>query len=171
MSESTVDEETAGTSPDDDKIRDAMRHVSLPKVPDWDVAETLGYDVKRDKSTGEMENIVDYEHLDGANDTINSIRVALFRVTRGLDDVERKLKVAKTKYDRKFRREYLASAEKTEMRKKAEAALLTEHLEDDILYLEQIKSELTRRAGLLKDELSSMMTLSNNIRAQVKQST
>lgn len=147
----------------------AVNNLTIPNVPKWDNADVLKYDVKYDKETGEFENIVDYENLDSVNDTINSVRVALFRVTRGLDDTERKLRIAKTVYDRKFRREYLSSTQRTEAQKKVEAALMTEQLEDKIIYLEQMKAELQRRATLFRDELSAMTVLSNNIRQQIRQ--
>lgn len=155
----------------DDQRR--MRHklrsdMSSPKVPQWDNATALNYNVAIDKETGEAENIVDYENLADVNNTINSIRVALFQTTRGLDGTERKLKVAKTRYDRVFRREYLTSTEKTETRKKEYASLMAEEIEDEVIYLEQMRSELMRRTTLLRDELSIMNTLSNNIRQQLK---
>lgn len=154
---------------DQRKMREKIRSdMTSPRIPRWDNAEALHYDVKFDKDTGEAENIVDFETLDTVNDTINSVRVALFKATRALDDTERKLKLAKTKYDREFRREYLSSTEKTEARKKEYAALMAEDIEDEVVYLDQMKIELQRRTMLLREEMSIMNTLSNNIRQQIK---
>lgn len=154
---------------DQKRLRKKLRTaIPSPKLPKWDNAKSLNYNVLFDPETGEAENIVDYESLDSVNDTINSARVALFRATKGLDDTERQLKLAKTEYDREFRREYLTSTEKTETRKKEYASLMTEHIEDTIIYLDQMRSELMRRTTLLRDELNIMNTLSNNIRQQMK---
>lgn len=154
---------------DQKRMRYKLRsRVTTPRVPAWDNAKALNYDVAVDQETGEAENIVDYENLADVNNTINSLRVAMFKLTRGLDETERKLKLAKVKYERAFRREYLTSSEKTETRKKEYASLMTEDIEDEVIYLDQMRSEFVRRATLMRDELSIMNTLSNNIRQQIK---
>lgn len=165
-----ADPDDAGRFEDDQKrMRYKLRsNVTSPRVPTWDNAKALNYNVVIDQETGEAENIVDYENLVDVNNTINSLRVAMFKLTRGLDDTERKLKLAKVKYERAFRREYLTSSEKTETRKKEYASLMTEDIEDEVIYLDQMRSEFVRRATLMRDELSIMNTLSNNIRQQIK---
>lgn len=150
------------------RLREAIAHAGSPKMPRWDNAEQLNYNVTKNAETGEVENIVDYENLENINDTINSLRVALFKVTKAIDNNERKLRYAKVNYDREFRREYLMSTERTETRKKEFAALMSEQLEDKVIYLEQVNSEIKRRSTLLRDELGIMNTLSNNIRQQLK---
>lgn len=146
-----------------DRFQNALEGFSLPKVPDYNVAKELNYRVNA------QENIlIDHEDVQAINTTINSLRVAMFKIADWIVLAERREKTIKTNYERKLRREYLTSTEKTDARRKEYAALMCEEEENDLVYIQQVKAELIRYSRLLDTEFSTMNTLSNNMRQQLK---
>lgn len=168
LNTSSVDSSVEGDSgnpnlADADRFQNALDGFSLPKVPDYDVADELNYRVNAQENM-----LIDHEDVQAINTTINSLRVAMFKVSQWIVVAERREKTIKSAYDRKLRREYLTSTEKTDARKKEYAALMSEEEENELVYIQQVKSELIRYSRLLDTEMSTMNTLSNNMRQQMK---
>lgn len=132
--------------------------ISLPDLKDWDTKRLYDY----------AAQINDYDDLAELGAAINAARVALFRVTEQINRYERKEKSAKIKYDRAYRREYLASVEKTEAMKKMRAELACEELENEYLSHEQLKIEMNRMSYALRLELQTLQAIGNNLRQQMK---
>lgn len=148
---------------DANRFQDALDGFSLPSVPDYDVAEELNYRVNSQENM-----LIDHEDVQAINTTINSLRVAMFKVAQWIVVAERREKRIKAAYERKLRREYLTSTERTDARKKEYAALMSEEEENELVYIQQVKAELIRYSRLLDTEMSTMNTLSNNMRQQMK---
>lgn len=106
------------------------------------------------------------DNMDNHNRATNAARVALFKVTERLNDAERKMKAAKTEYEREFNRKLLLSTASTSSDRKTEASILTESLYDKYLVWEQLKSEYERHAAVLRVELQTLQGQGNNIRRQ-----
>lgn len=112
--------------------------------------------------------VVDYEHLRDVNRTINRARHALFKVVQQINEYERLEAEKKDLYDKKHRRAYLTSTERTDAARRARADLYTEDLENDWIACKQAKNELSRIANTLREDLRSLQGLSHNIRQQLK---
>lgn len=132
--------------------------VSLPKFTEWTASQIYNYNAQ----------LVDYHSLEDLDKSIQAARRALFILTDKINEYERKEKEAKVAYERKYRREYLSSVEKTETAKRARAELKCEELENEWLTMEQLKSELVRMSFSMKSELQTLQTISNNLRQQLK---
>lgn len=132
--------------------------VVLPKFTSWSVSKVYNYN----------EQLVDYHSLETLDVSIRAARKALFVLTDKINEYERKEKAAKIAYDRKYRREYLGSVEKTETAKRARAELKCEELENEWLTMEQLKNELVRLSFSMRTELQTLQTISNNLRQQLK---
>lgn len=115
-----------------------------------------------------VAQVEDYEDIADLGQAITSARVALFRITEKINQYERAEQEAKVKYDRTFRRRYIASTEKTEAAKKIRAELYCEDLENDYLAAKQLKDELILASNTLRLELQTLQAIGNNIRQQLK---
>lgn len=132
--------------------------IKNPKLATWNTQKAYDY----------ANNIVDYENLEDVGKAITQARIGLFKINEKVNTYERKETVAKTQYDREYRRAYLNSTAKTEMQKKSRAELMCENLENEVIEYKQIKIELLRYSSLLRLELESLQTISNNLRQQMK---
>lgn len=132
--------------------------VDFPKFTSWSVTQIYNYG----------EQLVDYNTIDELSHSITKARGALFLLTDKINEYERKEKLAKTTYERAFRRAYLGSTEKTESTKKIRAELKCEELENEWLILEQLKNELVRTSYSMRLELQTLQTIGNNLRLQLK---
>ena len=115
-----------------------------------------------------FSNILDYETFDELSNAINSARLALFDATDKLNTVDRKSRIAKTEYERRWRRAYLSSNEKTDFAKRTYADIVCEEYEDDYLVKEQVVKEMGRICNVLRLELQTLQTVSNNLRQQLR---
>ena len=132
--------------------------IELPNLTKWTVSQVYDY----------SQQISDYGTLADLGAAINAARVALFRITDKINEYERKEKEAKMRYDRAYRRAYLASVEKTESQKRLRAELSCEDLENEYVVAEQLKNELNRTAYTLRLELQTLQAIGNNLRQQMK---
>lgn len=132
--------------------------IVLPRLKKW--SQSAYYDFEN--------QIVDYESLDELNKSVNQARLALFKVAEMINNYERLEREAKLEYDRTYRREYLASKEKTETAKKARAELMCEDLENVYIAHDQVKIELIRMSTTLRLELQTLQSVGNNLRQQMK---
>lgn len=132
--------------------------IELPKLKKW--SQSTYYDFESE--------IVDYESLEKLNRSVNAARLALFKVAEMTNNYERLEREARLKYDRAYRREYLASTAKTETAKKARAELKCEDLENEYIAHEQVKIELMRMSNTLRLELQTLQAVGNNLRQQIK---
>lgn len=132
--------------------------IELPKFTEWSPRTLYDY----------QTHIVDYETLEDLGKAINSARVALFKVTEKINQYEREEREAKMRYDREYRRAYLASTERTEAMKKLRAELSCEEFENKYVYAEQLKNELNRVSNTLRLELQTLQAIGNNLRQQMK---
>lgn len=115
---------------------------------------------------GEIE---DYESLENLTTTVNAARLALFKVTDEINEVERKAARFKLRYDRAYKRYYLSLHNvKPDSVRKMKAELKCEAFEDDLIVQEQLKSELSRLANSLRLELQALQGIGNNIRQQMR---
>lgn len=130
----------------------------LPKFVAWST----------DKLYNFSDQTVDFSTLDEYNAALAEARTAMFKLNERINDYERKERLAKVKYDRAYRRAYLSSSEKTESAKRSRAELKCEHLENDLVILEQLNKELQRTAYVLRQELQALQTVGNNLRQQLK---
>lgn len=147
----------------ENRFQQALEGFSLPKVPEYEVEDELNYRVNANENM-----LIDYEDTNAINTTINALRVAMFQVSKWIVSAERRERIIKANYDRKLNREYLTSTEKTDARKKAYAALMCEEEENELIYIQQAKSEMVRYSRLLDKEMETINTLSNNMRQQLK---
>lgn len=131
---------------------------TLPQIKKWKSSKFYDYE----------NEIFDYEQIEQLNSAIRSARYALFEITDKINDYERAEKLAKTKYDREWRRAYLNSNERTESAKKARADLLCEELENNVIVFEQVRGELARLSNSIRLELQTLQALGNNLRQQIK---
>lgn len=135
-----------------------LASIELPELKTWSVSQIYDF----------SQQISDYETLSDLGAAINAARVALFRLTDKINEYERREKEAKMRYDRAYRRAYLASVEKTEAQKRLRAELACEELENEYVVAEQLKNELNRTAYTLRLELQTMQAIGNNLRQQMK---
>lgn len=112
--------------------------------------------------------ILDYDTLESLNSVVNQARIGLFKITEKINEYERLEADAKRNYERKLRRSYLASTDKTEVAKKARADLLCEDLENDYIAYQQVKNELVRTSYALRMELQTLQSVGHNLRQQLK---
>lgn len=131
---------------------------TLPDVKKWRSSRFYDYE----------NTIFDYEQIEELNKTIQKARLALFKITDEINKYERAEIVAKTKYEREWRRAYLNSNERTESMKKARADLLCEELENEAIVYGQLHSELNRLSASVRLELQTLQGLGNNLRQQIK---
>lgn len=112
--------------------------------------------------------VVDYEDFGQLTEATNEARKALFEITSKLNGAERKESETRTKYDRVWRRAYLSSTKKTDTAKKAEASMIAEDAEDDLLKYSQARSEYNRMSNAIRMELQTLQAVGNNFRQQMK---
>lgn len=110
----------------------------------------------------------DFYDLEKINKEIIAARKSNFRITEEINKAERNLRRAKTMFDRKWKREYLASNHKTETARKAQADIECENEEDSLMYYEQLLNELNRAAFAIRKELEALHSMSHNLRQQMK---
>lgn len=130
----------------------------IPRMVKWNPQQAYPY----------VENITDYEDLEDLGKAITQARIGLFKINEKINEYEQKETLSKTDYERSFRRHYLSSTAKTETQKKERAALMCENLENELLKNQQVKRELIRYSNLLRLELQTLQTVSNNLRQQIK---
>ena len=113
-----------------------------------------------------FSNILDYETFDELSNAINSARLALFDATDKLNTVDRKSRIAKTEYERRWRRAYLSSNEKTDFAKRTYADICVRMRMTT--WLKQVVKEMGRICNVLRLELQTLQTVSNNLRQQLR---
>lgn len=132
--------------------------IQIPDFKEWEISKYYNY-----------ENLsADFEDLEELNRQTAAARVALFKLSEMINKAERRAKASKTLYERSYRRKYLESAEKTEAAKKVSAEIQVEDLENRYMYFDQLASELTRAHYALRQELSALQAVGNNLRQQLK---
>lgn len=132
--------------------------INLPDFYQWKINQIYEYD----------SQVNDYESMEELSKSISKARTALFRLNDKINEYERKERVAKLEYERKYRREYLKSTEKTETAKRTRAELKCEELENEWIKNEQLTKELNRMAFAVRTELQTLQTIANNLRQQLK---
>lgn len=135
-----------------------LNNIDLPDFKNWKSSQLYDY----------ANQITDYQSLKELGESINAARIALFKVTDQINRYERLERKARINYERSFRREFLASTERTDSLRKNRAALICEELENNFLEYEQMKNELLRLSAALRLELQTMQTVGNNMRQQLK---
>lgn len=143
---------------DEAKTFEESVSLTVPQFRKWDTSTFYDYE----------HQIADYEQLEELNKATTAARVALFKITDKINEVERLEKAAKIKYERKHRREYMKAHQKTEAGRKAYADLQCEELENNAIVYEQVKQELVRTSNSLRLELQTLQALGNNLRMQLK---
>lgn len=111
---------------------------------------------------------VDFEDLKDLGEAINAARKALYNITLDLSESERKYRSAEYKYSVAMRRSISSSDLKTATDKKIEAEIENEDLELVMLKSKIMYDQLKRAADLLRSELQTLQTISNNVRQQLK---
>src|SRR5699024_1288276 len=99
LEETVVEDNTNEVEEHDDqkeRFAQALDSITKPKLPGYDIAQELQYNIS---SNDEQHILIDEDDMSKVNNTINSIRIALFRVSKGIDNAERNEKKAKTAYD------------------------------------------------------------------------
>jgi len=147
----------------DDEITDLEAEtvnakITLPNFKNWNIGRIYDF----------SNQIADYEDLASLGASINAARVGLFMTTQRINEVERKEREAKLKYEREYRRAFIVSMEKTDARKRMRAEIACEEYENDHLVLLQMKEELTRLSNTLRLELQTLQSIGNNLRQQMK---
>jgi hypothetical protein len=132
--------------------------IEIPKFRDWEISKYYDY----------SDLSADFEDLQELNRQTAAARVALFKLSETINKAERKAKQAKVVYERSYRRKYIESSEKTETAKKINAEILVEDLENRYMYFEQLASELNRAHYAVRQELSALQAVGNNLRQQIK---
>lgn len=132
--------------------------IVLPNFKAWSTKVLYEYE----------DEIADYASFEELEQVFIKLRKALFLINDKINEYERRERMAKIKYDRAHRREYLVSTEKTESAKRARADLACEELENEWLMNEQLKNEMVRTSYTLKSEMQTLTTLAHNMRAQIK---
>lgn len=155
MAEENTRDETQ-TKESDPRINKSS--IVLPKFKSWDSKKLYDY----------SEDVTDYSTFEELENVFIHLRRALFMVNDKINEYERRARLAKVKYDRHHRREYLTSTERTESAKRARADLACEELENEWLMNEQLKEEMIRTSFTLKSEMQTLTTMAHNMRAQIK---
>ena len=113
-------------------------------------------------------SFVDFEDLKALGDAINKAREGLYKVTQEISVTERKLRTVEYKYSVAIRRAMASSTQKTATDRKIEAEIANEELELNVLKARVTFEQLKRVADLLRSELQTLQTISNNLRQQLK---
>lgn len=137
---------------------DTLADIILPSFKNTSLENSYDY----------LSNIYDYEDMEELAKAINTVRIALMKVTDLINQGERRALRAKTAYERHWNRCYNRSEQRTEAAKKADADILSEQLEDQYLMYHQLIRELNRQSNALRSELNILSTVSNNIRLQLR---
>lgn len=132
--------------------------IEIPSFKEWEISRYYDY----------SDLSADFEDLRNLNKQIAAARVALFKLSQSINKAERKAKTAKSLYERSYRRKYMESSEKTENAKKISAEILVEDLENRYMYYEQIVIEFNRAHFAVRQELSALQAVGNNLRQQIK---
>lgn len=141
-----------------DEPQDSGYSISVPEFKEWEISKYYDY----------ANLSADFEDLQELNRQTAAARVALFKLSETINKAERKAKQAKVEYERAYRRKYIESREKTETAKKINAEILVEDLENRYMYFEQLASELNRAHYAIRQELSALQSVGNNLRQQIK---
>lgn len=142
-----------------DEIQGAGSYsIEIPNFKDWEISKYYDYA----NLTG------DFEDLRELNRQTNAARIALFKLSESINKAERRARNAKVVYERNYRRKYIESSEKTETAKKINAEILVEDLENKYMYYEQLVSEFTRAHYAVRQELSALQAMGNNLRQEIK---
>lgn len=132
--------------------------IEIPDFKEWKISRYYDY----------SDLSADFTDLQELNKQIADARTALFKLSESINVAERKAKQAKVKYERNYRRKYIQSSEKTETAKKISAEIQVEDLENRYMYYEQLASELNRAHYAIRQELSALQAVGNNLRQQIK---
>lgn len=144
---------------DNDELNGSGEYsIEIPEFREWEVSKFYDY----------SDLSADFEDLNNLNRQIAAARVALFKLSESINKAERKAKAAKSIYERSYRRKYMASAEKTENAKKISAEIQVEDLENRYMYYEQIVIEFNRAHYAVRQELTALQAVGNNLRQQIK---
>lgn len=141
-----------------DSLSTSDYSIEVPDFKEWSIAKYYDY--------SGIDS--DFEDLQELNRQIAAARAAFFKLSNSLNKAERTAREKKVLYERKYRRAYVNSSEKTEGAKRISAEIQVEDLENDYLYYDQIANELNRALGALRQELRSLEVAGNNIRQQIK---
>jgi hypothetical protein len=118
----------------------------------------------QDQGDVEMENI-DYHDLGDVNKDLLRLRVRLHRVRRGLRASAREATEAKLAYHRSLRRAMVQQSGGSADQRKAQAELLCEDLEADMVMKAQIVDEYSNLFRTVRDDVENAKTVAYNLRA------
>lgn len=132
--------------------------IEIPDFKDWSISRYYDH----------ADLAADFHDLEDLNRQIAAARSALFKLSEVINKSERKAKAAKVTYQRNFNRKYLQSSERTETAKKIRAEIQVEDLENKYMYFEQMTTELNRAHFAIRQELTALQAVGNNLRQQFK---
>jgi hypothetical protein len=116
---------------------------------------------------GDSGQGVDYQDIVSVDRTIESLRIAQFKLNEHIKIAERKEMLAKMEYDRRFARAYLVSEGKTDGVKRSIAQITVEDYENKWMVRQQIVKELIRQSRLMNNEFEALKVLSYNMRKEM----
>lgn len=137
------------------------------------MTENKGYQLPKFPTTFKEEDLL--EGFWGSQDP-SLINEALIRnvldlkeVNNQLDKIDREKTKAELMYKHKFRESYLGQSDsKNEAWKRNSAEMSCEKEEIQLVYLNELSKELTRKAQELRARLETLKTISNNIREEMR---
>ena len=135
-----------------------FEHPTVPKFRNFDLAAR--YDP--------ISFSGDYEDMAQVTAALSAAPAALIGLTNELNIAERRARRAESKHQRFWRRSFLNSEGKTEAVRRARADLAAERYEDDFIFHDQLKLELVRSIRTMRDEISALESIANNVRAQTR---
>lgn len=148
--------------PKDEAVSVSSETLSRIEIPDLEPAE-YGYDL--DGNIGDYQDLMDIESAQ------RNARITLFQVTDKINECDRKATETKLRYDRTYKRYYLAGYTiKPEAARRMNAELKCESIEDELIQYETLKREYERIAYTLRDELRALASSGNNLRQQLRTS-
>jgi len=118
----------------------------------------------QDQGDVEMEHI-DYHDLNDVNKDLLRLRLRLHRARKGLRAAAREATEAKLAYHRSLRRAMVQQTGGSADQRKAQAELLCEDLEADMVMKAQIVDEYSNLFRTIRDDVENAKTVAYNLRA------
>lgn len=151
----------AGEAVDFSELAASAASAPEPSFPSWTAAGI--YDPARG-----VEGDVDFEDMDQLGRGISNARIAIARVSNGLDAANRAVTIAESKYRKQRALALLGVSGGTVGQREAFADLYVQEAYDDLCVKKAISTELSQRIRSLKFDLDALEVLSNNARARMK---
>lgn len=111
---------------------------------------------------------VDFETLEDLGRSINNARKAYFNLSKKFDKASRAYLSKEFIYSQAVRRSMVESKAGSVAAKKLEAEIENEHLELDMMKSKIVLDETRRALDLIRLELQTLQTVSNNVRQQLR---